>query len=215
MKSYLILICLFFSNGSFAQDNFMFVFLNTNNNREILSEEKVNELQKAHRENIGRLAAEKKLIIAGPFNGGGGIFILNTSSKEQAMEWLNTDAAIRAGRFILELYEYSPLIGSVCAVDGNNEMVLYNFVRFVPNLTKFNIQKESDLTKAHHEYLKELSTTGNVIAAGSLAGRAGTILVINGDLQRDVIEADPGVRGTLLETEFKSLYIAKGSFCEN
>jgi len=214
MKIIFAQLLFFIAFACSAQGGYMLVFLNTNTNREALPQEEVSALQKAHIENIGRLANENKLIIAGPFNGGGGLFILNTSSKEQAMEWLNTDAAIRANRFILELFEYKPRIGAVCVAESNAEMVLYNFVRFVPNLTKFNIQQESDLTKGHHEYMKELSKTGNVLAAGDLDGRAGSILVMKGDLQKEVIEADPAVRGTLLEIEFKNLYIAKGSFCE-
>ncbi len=211
----LFIVCFcFLQIQLFAQDDFMFVFLNTNPNRKEISDEEAQHLQKAHIENIGKLAKEGKLIIAGPFIDRGGIFVLKTNSKAEAMDWLNTDAAIQADRFVLELFPYKPLVGSVCSVGENYEMLQYHFVRFVPNLTKFNIQQEADLMKAHENFLKELSQTGNVVAAGNFEERAGGILVMKGDLHKEVIETDPAVRGTLLELEFKTLYIAKGSFCE-
>lgn len=62
---------------------------------------KVQELFAGHMENIGRLAEEGKLIIAGPLQKNElnyrGIFIFNTSTIEEATVWVNTDPAIQAG----------------------------------------------------------------------------------------------------------------------
>jgi hypothetical protein len=70
------------------------------------------------------------------------------------------------------------------------------------------------IIKKHNEFLKQLSTTGNVITEGIFGEQDGGILVMKGDLQKEVIESDPGVQEGLLNLTFKKLWIAKGSFCE-
>lgn len=67
------------------------------------------ELQRAHLDNITRLAEEGKLILAGPFLDGGelrGIYIFNVESIEAAMELTASDPAIKAGRLIMELHPW-------------------------------------------------------------------------------------------------------------
>src|SRR5690606_37901312 len=59
----------------------------------------VNNLFRGHMENIGKLAADGKLVVAGPMQKNDksyrGIFILNVKTKEEANELLLTDPAIR------------------------------------------------------------------------------------------------------------------------
>jgi len=65
------------------------------------------ELQNAHLKNIMRLAAEGKLIIAGPFLDDQeikGIFIFNVSTIDEAQKLSETDPAIKAGTLIMELH---------------------------------------------------------------------------------------------------------------
>ena len=93
-------------------------------------------------------------------------------------------------------------------------MVTYQFIRYVPNIAKFNIQEAPQIFKKHDDYLKGIVKTGNVIAEGIFGDSEGGILVIRGDLQNEVIETDPAVREGLLEIEIKKLWIAKGAFCE-
>ena len=69
-------------------------------------------------------------------------------------------------------------------------------------------------SKKHDEYLKTIEKSGNVIAEGIFGDREGGILIMKGDLQKEVIEFDPAVQEGLLELDFKQLYIARGSFCE-
>jgi len=64
------------------------------------------ELQKAHLDNIVRLADEGKLVLAGPFMDDTkirGIYIFNVSSIEEARKLTETDPAIQAGRLVMEL----------------------------------------------------------------------------------------------------------------
>ncbi len=126
-KIFLLLSVLFFTQQSFSQDtsydkvladslgadeygmkNYIFVILKTGSNT---SEKKatIDSLFAGHMANIGRLAAEGKLIVAGPIRKNEknyrGIFILNVK-KEDAVSILETDPAIKAKLLEPEIYEW-------------------------------------------------------------------------------------------------------------
>ena len=72
---------------------------------------KMNELMNGHMENIGRLAKEGKIVVAGPFSGKNqreyrGMFIFNTKSKEEAESWVKTDPAVASGVFNYEIFPW-------------------------------------------------------------------------------------------------------------
>ncbi|MEO9805034.1 MAG: YciI family protein [Reichenbachiella sp.] len=62
-------------------------------------EEEARSIQVRHMANIRRMVEEKKLLLAGPFMDGGGLFILNTSQLDEARLWVDNDPAVMAGRF--------------------------------------------------------------------------------------------------------------------
>lgn len=67
------------------------------------------EVQKAHLENIKRLAEAKKLVMAGPFGDNGnlrGIFVFNVASLDEAKELAATDPAIKAERLTIEIHPW-------------------------------------------------------------------------------------------------------------
>ena len=67
------------------------------------------ELLKGHMDNMGRMAKEGKLILAGPLADAGdaaGIFVFDTASIEEARKWCDTDPAIHAGRFQVKLWKW-------------------------------------------------------------------------------------------------------------
>jgi len=66
-------------------------------------------IQKAHLENINRLAEMKKLVVAGPFGDNGrlrGIFVFRVASIEEARELAETDPAVKAGRLALIVHPW-------------------------------------------------------------------------------------------------------------
>ncbi len=192
----------------------IFVFLNKRTDKAELPEAEVKKIMDGHLANIERLAKEGKLISAGPFEGGGGIFIFKSKSAEEVKEWLKTDPGVQAERWRVEVLPYFPRVGSACAVGEKYEMVTYQFIRYIPNIAKFNIQDAPRIFKKHDDYLKGIIKTGNAVAEGTFGDSEGGILVIQGDLDYAVIELDPAVREGLLEIEIQKLWIAKGAFCE-
>ncbi|MBL7828690.1 MAG: hypothetical protein JNJ57_18795 [Saprospiraceae bacterium] len=66
-------------------------------------------LQKAHLDNIVRMANEGKLVLAGPFMDTGevrGIYIFNVATIEEAKKLTESDPAIQAGRLSMELHPW-------------------------------------------------------------------------------------------------------------
>ncbi len=74
-----------------------------------------------HMANINRLADEKKLAVAGPFGKNDrsyrGLFILNVASVEEAQRLTETDPAVKAGIFIVDLI---PWYGSASLMATND-----------------------------------------------------------------------------------------------
>lgn len=78
------------------------------------------DLQRAHLDNITRMAEEGTLTLAGPFLDDGelrGIYIFNVATVEEAKALTETDPAIQAGSLIMEL---KPWYGSAALVGINN-----------------------------------------------------------------------------------------------
>jgi uncharacterized protein YciI len=76
----------------------------------IADKSKKDSLFAGHMKNIGRLADEGKLAVAGPFMKNDrqyrGIYIFNVATIKEAEELTLTDPAIKAGVFIVELTEW-------------------------------------------------------------------------------------------------------------
>jgi len=66
-------------------------------------------LQRAHLDNIQRMAREGDLVLAGPFADSGdvaGIYVFNVTTVEEALALTETDPAVKAGRLVMELHPW-------------------------------------------------------------------------------------------------------------
>jgi uncharacterized protein YciI len=216
MKTLLLSLFIVGFSSVHAQNNlYTFVFLNKKEDKAELPKEEVDKLMKGHMDNMGRLATEGKLIAAGPFDGGGGIFIFKTTSIDSANAWLKTDPGVQAKRWNVEVLPYTARTGAPCVAQQPYQMVNYHFVRFVAQVTKSTTGNYPDILNRHDEYIQaKFRSTGNIIAEGVFGSQDGGILILKGDLQPEVFDADPGVQEMLLQVAVKKLFIAKGSFCE-
>lgn len=90
----------------YGMKNYVFCILKTCSNNKATAEEKKKYFE-GHMENINRLAKEGKLIVAGPFmkneRNYRGIFIFNCKTIEEAQKLVETDSAVQAKIFEVEL----------------------------------------------------------------------------------------------------------------
>ncbi len=87
-----------------------------------LSKEENQKVFASHFENMGRMANERQLLVAGPYGGERhdkslrGLFIFDTGDRAQATAWAETDPPTRAGVFVLEYHDLrteAPLLASL------------------------------------------------------------------------------------------------------
>lgn len=103
----------------YGMHQYVMAFLKVGPNRDQDSTTAAN-LQRAHMDNIGRLADEGKLVLAGPFMDDGemrGIYIFNVKTVQEARALTKTDPAIQAGRLVMELH---PWYGSAAVMQIND-----------------------------------------------------------------------------------------------
>lgn len=217
MTGIFIMSLFLFINSLNAQNNndLFFVFLNTNPDKPQISEEEINELQTAHLENIGRLAEEGIMLAAGPFDGGGGLFILETESLESANQILYSDPAIKANRFKLEVYPFELVVNDICVATEPYEMVTYQFVRLKPQPNYFG---KVDLTKSTNKnYFSKLNKNNDFVVVHGSFGNEGGMIIFDFEKPQqaaDIISENPLVKEGQLEFEIRPLWIAKGTFCK-
>jgi uncharacterized protein YciI len=209
----LVLILVFFAlvTAQGQPKRYTFVFLHHKPSAEKLPKDQVERLMNGHLANIERLAKEGKLIVAGPFEGGGGIFILNTTSTKEAQEWLSSDPGIQSKRWDVEMLPFSTRIGSLCLAKEPYEMVTYRFIRLTESQSAPSAQLEEALKK-HQDFVSEQAENGNLISEGVFEPN-GNVLILR-DTTSNNLESDPAVKQGFLSAETKKLWIAKGSFCE-
>lgn len=170
-----------------------------------------------HFKNMGTLGTEGKLINAGPFEGGGGLFVMNSFSRDSVELWLQTDPAIKANRWHIEMYPFTTTEGGSCIVNAPYEMVMYAFVRYSPSNEIANYKSGANLEKqaTTKELIAELKDTGDLIMAGHFASNEGGILVLKDKSNFETIKSSNVANSGTISLEYKELWIAKGSFCED
>lgn len=100
---------------------YYFVELITNPNRAKLPQAQVDSIQTAHMANIGRMVEEKTLMLAGPFENGGGIFILKVETLEEAKKLAARDPAVSAGRLLTKIRPWYTATGVFTAEEKFKE----------------------------------------------------------------------------------------------
>lgn len=87
--------------------HYVLVILKTGPNDTSIKGKEREDIFAGHMANIGRLADEKKLAVAGPFGKNNksyrGLFILNVASVEEAQHLTDTDPAVKAGVLVVDL----------------------------------------------------------------------------------------------------------------
>jgi uncharacterized protein len=151
--------------------HYFFVLLRRPANAPPMSKEAGQTLQDEHMANIHKLAAEHKLIIAGPFLDDTplrGIFVLQADSAAQAQDWTNSDPAVKAGRLSAEVH--GPWLVDPGAIHNPSEPPAFEQYSLVlmkrgdnwnPKAPEFTA-----VMKLHHAFVKQMTDQGNLAIAG-------------------------------------------------
>ena len=108
-----------FGADDYGMKQYVMAFLKAGPNKSLDSAAAA-ELQRAHMDNIFRMADEGKLVVAGPFLDGGdlkGVYIFNVKTVEEATALTESDPAVKAGRLVMELH---PWYGSAAMMEVNS-----------------------------------------------------------------------------------------------
>lgn len=215
MRSLILSFLLAFASSCYcnAQD-YTIVFLNKNPDAGELSKAEVDKIMEGHAANRERLAKEGKLLAAGPFEGGGGLYIMNTTSPDEARQWIADDPGIKSHRWHLEIFPYKPRRGGVCPVGENYTMTNYTLVRFDAIVSKTTAHNFTDIIRQHDDHLKQIAQSGNVVTEAIFGERDGGIIIMKGEVQPELFDSDPAVQQGLIQFQIKKFYTAKGAFCE-
>ena len=218
MRLLLILFSISLSLSGIGQSlDYTFVFLNTKVDKEQLTDTEAEALQKAHLANIDRLVAEGKILVAGPFENGGGIFVLSTGSLAMAEEWILTDPAVKADRWNIEMHPFGVAKGKICVPTEPYEMTTYNFIRFSAQneIANYKSSAAVNSTASGLTIVNTLAEQGNLLLLASFSNDAGGVIIYQGDVQPELVKNDPAVKSGSFAVSEKKVWVARGSFCED
>jgi uncharacterized protein YciI len=201
---------------------YFLVLLNRPANAPQLSKEAGEKLQEEHMANIRKMAAEHKLVVAGPFMDDTtlrGIFVFQADSAAQVQDWANSDSAVKAGRL-------APEVHGPWLIDPNalhqppatpQGMEQYSLVlmkrgdRWNPDAPGF-----ADVLKQHRLFIEKLTAQASIAVAGpfplSVPGelRAVAIFRVGAEQTAGLLKEDPAEKAGLLKPEIHLWATGKG-----
>jgi uncharacterized protein YciI len=192
---------------------YFFVLLNRPANAPQLSKEAGEKLQEEHMAHIRKMAAEHKLVIAGPFMDDTtlrGIVVFNAASAAQAQDWANADPAVKAGHLAPEIHgpwliDPSTVHQPPATPEGLEQYTLVLMNRgdkWNPNAPGF-----TDVLKQHRAFVEQLTAQGQVAVAGPFPPkepgelRAVAIFRVGADQTAALLKDDPAGKAGLLKPE--------------
>jgi uncharacterized protein YciI len=196
---------------------YFFVLLKRPANAPQLSKEAGEKLQEEHMANIRKMAAEQKLVIAGPCMDDTelrGIFVLRAESGVQAQQWADGDPAVKAGRLSAEVH--GPWLIDAGAIHDPADppgMEQYTLVLMKRDDNWNNKPEITDFMKQHRALVQTMIDQGSVAIAGPLSDpalRAVLIFRVGTEQTTQLVQDDPTVKAGLLKPEIHPWATGKG-----
>ena len=200
---------------------YFFVLLKRPANAPPMSKEAGEKLQEEHMANILKMAAEHKLVIAGPFlddTALRGVFVFQADSAAQAQEWTDSDPAIKAGRLSAEVH--GPWLIDPSTIHKPTEPP--GFEQYSLVLMKRgenwnpNAPGSIDAMHQHAAFVKQMTDQGNMAIAGHFPQndqgelRGVAIFRVGPEQTAKLTQDDPTVKSGLLKAEIHPWGTGKG-----
>jgi uncharacterized protein YciI len=200
---------------------YFFVLLKRPANAPQLSKEAGEKLQEEHMANIRNMAAEHKLVIAGPFTDDTtlrGIFVFQAESAAQAQAWANDDPALKAGHLAAEVH--GPWLIEPEAIHPPatpQRMEQYTLVlmkrgeQWNPGAPEF-----IKAMRQHPAFIKQMTAQGYVAVAALFSSsdqddlQGVAIFRVGTEQTATLTKDDPAVKAGLLKTEIHPWITGKG-----
>jgi uncharacterized protein YciI len=201
---------------------YFFVLLTRPASAPHLNKEAGEKLQEQHMANIRKMAAEHKLVIAGPFEEDTalrGIFVFQAESAAQVQDWAQSDPAVKAGRLSAEVH--GPWLIDPNAIHqppaNPQGMEQYTLVlmksgeKWNPNAPGF-----TDVMEQYSAFIKQMTAQGYMAIAGPLPFsdhgelRGVAIFRVGTEQTAMLAKEDPNVKAGLLKTEIHPWITGKG-----
>ena len=199
---------------------YFFVLLRRPANAPQLSKEAGEKLQEEHMANIHKLAAEHKLLVAGPFlddTALRGIFVYQADSAGQVQEWADSDPAIKAGRLSPEVHGPWLIDGSAIHDPAEAAGLEQYTVVLMKRGDKWNADtKVADVMKLHGPFIKWMIDQGKLAIVGPFEPgdpselRGVVIFRVGVEQTAKLMQDDPTVKAGLLKIEIHRWGTVKG-----
>ncbi len=185
-------------------------------------------LQRAHRENMARMADAGLLVGAGPIGDTGdyrGIFIFKNGVREKVDAMLKGDPLIQSGRLVLDLLTWwgPEKIGDAYFAnkkahpDGDDKMIPYQlaFLLSGPNRKTESDPETERIQAGHMAHIRAMADAGQLVAAGPFVEentlRGIFVFKLDSvDAAKAVASQDPAVRAGRLLVDMHAWYVAEG-----
>ncbi len=190
------------------------VFLRARDNAPLLDRFKAEAMEKNLFENMAVWEEEGKLSVFGSFEKGGGLLVFQSTSSNEVRAWLSESSLIKEGHYRTEVYPWILRRGSICLSSATDEVAKYHFIKYNSYINKSNVRQVPRLMEQHDRYLRGIAAESQVVIEGIFANDDGGVLVLEGDLNRNLILEDPTVKFGFMEVKIKKLTVNRGVFCE-
>jgi uncharacterized protein YciI len=203
-----------------ALEDYWWMFFTPGDNQEPLEKTEAEKMQAAHLDNLRRLMAEKKLVMAGPLGRNPkwrGVVVLTVKTREELISEFKDDPFVRTGRLKVEPYRWRTLKGSFGKPTAPEKLGRYHLV-VLKKGPKFTDAESEALTRdqqAHLKHIFAMRDAGDLVLAGPFqdAGELRGIFVFkNLDEKRieELIAADPHILSGRMVAERLPFFTADG-----